>query len=125
MSLLSKSEIQFLRGQKQASKSYEYKLKSVIKKKIANLMRNELPLISNSILSIDLTEISKKLEKDSNIKLTDFSKTKLKLHNQRMSSPNKVNIQRSRSSNTKTGLKDIEIKSRHKNTEKKGAGRGI
>jgi len=38
MPLLSKSEIQFLQCQKQVSKSYEYKLKSIIKKKVSNLL---------------------------------------------------------------------------------------
>ena len=45
MSLLSKAEIQYLRGQKQLSKSYEYKLKSVLKKKLASLLQTELPLV--------------------------------------------------------------------------------
>jgi hypothetical protein len=44
MCLLSKSEIQFLQGQKQISKSYEYKLKSIIKKKISILLDKEIPL---------------------------------------------------------------------------------
>jgi hypothetical protein len=61
MSLLSKSEIQFLQGNKQISKSYEYKLKSIIKKKISNLLDKEIPLINslfpNSINN--LTEFSK------------------------------------------------------------------
>jgi hypothetical protein len=43
MPILSKSEIQFLQGQKQISKSYEYKLKSIIKKKISNLIDKEIP----------------------------------------------------------------------------------
>lgn len=42
MSLLSKSEIQYLQGKKQVSKSYEYKLRSLIKKKVANLMDKEI-----------------------------------------------------------------------------------
>ena len=45
MSLLSKSEIQFLQGQKDIAKSYEYKLKSVIKKKLSILLEKELPLL--------------------------------------------------------------------------------
>jgi hypothetical protein len=43
MPILFKSEIQFLQGQKQISKSYEYKLKSIIKKKISNLIDKEIP----------------------------------------------------------------------------------
>ena len=42
MSLLSKSEIQYLQGQKQVSGSYEHKLRSIIKKKVANLIAKEI-----------------------------------------------------------------------------------
>ena len=60
MPLLSKSEIQFLQCQKQVSKSYEYKLKSIIKKKISNLLEKEIPLLSNFFSNLDsLTEFSK------------------------------------------------------------------
>jgi hypothetical protein len=60
MSLLSKSEIQFLQGQKKiVSKSYEYKLKSIIKKKVSNLLDKELPLISTLFPDTDLTIFSK------------------------------------------------------------------
>ena len=60
MPLLSKSEIQFLQGQKQVSKSYEYKLKSIIKKKISNLMEKEIPLITKLFPNLNnLTEFSK------------------------------------------------------------------
>jgi hypothetical protein len=45
MSLLLNAEIQFIQGSKNVSKSYEYKLKSVIKKKLSNLMDTELPLL--------------------------------------------------------------------------------
>ena len=50
MSFLSKAEIQFLKGQKQVSKSYERKLKCVIKRKI-EVLKDELPLLSK-ILNI-------------------------------------------------------------------------
>ena len=59
MSLLSKAEIQYLQGQKAVSKSYEYKLKSIIKKKLGNLMDKELPLLSFLFPNLDLTKISK------------------------------------------------------------------
>lgn len=59
MSLLSKSEIQYLQGQKHVSRSYEYKLKSVIKKKVANLMDKEIPLLSTLFPNLDLTEFGK------------------------------------------------------------------
>jgi hypothetical protein len=60
LSLLSKSEIQFLQGQKQVSKSYEYKLRSILNKKIVTLLNKELPLL-NSLFPhlLDLTKISK------------------------------------------------------------------
>ncbi len=60
MSLLSISEIQFLQGQKDVSKSYEYKIKSIIKKKISNLMDKEIPLLTNLFPNLNnLTEFSK------------------------------------------------------------------
>ncbi|HYO06002.1 MAG TPA: hypothetical protein VER14_03365 [Phototrophicaceae bacterium] len=59
MSLLSKSEIQYLQGQKQVSKSYEYKLKYTIRKKVANLMDKEIPLLSTLFPNLDLTEFGK------------------------------------------------------------------
>jgi hypothetical protein len=60
MSILSKSEIQFLQGQKPGSKSYEYKLKSIIRKKISNLMEKEIPLITKLFLNFNnLAEFSK------------------------------------------------------------------
>lgn len=61
--------IQFLQGQKKVSKSYEYKLKSLIKKKVANLLDEEFPLISIIFPDIDLTKHSKisGLKQDSNL----------------------------------------------------------
>jgi hypothetical protein len=60
MSLLSKTEIQFLQGQKQVSKSYEYKLKSIITGKICTLFEKELPLLSQMFPDLlNLTKISK------------------------------------------------------------------
>ncbi len=60
MSLLSKSEIQFLKGQKRVSKSYEYKFKSILKKKLSNLVDNDLPLLSSLFPNLlDLTKIGK------------------------------------------------------------------
>jgi hypothetical protein len=65
MPLVSKSEIQFLQGQKHVSKSYEYKLKSIIKKKIANLMEIEIPLLSYFISNLNnLTKFSKRNYED-------------------------------------------------------------
>jgi hypothetical protein len=59
MSILSKSEIHYLQGQKQVSKSYGYKLKSVIKKKVTNLLDKEIPLLSSLLSNLDLTDIDK------------------------------------------------------------------
>jgi hypothetical protein len=60
MSLLSKSEIQFLQGKKQISKSYEYKLKSIIKRKISTLLEKVLPLLSKLFPNLsNLTKNSK------------------------------------------------------------------
>lgn len=43
--MLSKAEVLYLQGQKQISKSYERKLKFIIRKKLA-VLRNEFPLLS-------------------------------------------------------------------------------
>ena len=43
--MLSKAEIQYLQGQKQVSKSYERKLKCLIRKKL-EVLQKELPLLS-------------------------------------------------------------------------------
>ena len=59
MSLLSKTEVQYLQGQKVVSKSYEYKLRSIIKKKVATLLDQELPLISSLFPNLNLTKNSK------------------------------------------------------------------
>ena len=76
MSLLSKSEILYLQIQKQVSRSYEYKLKSIIKKKVANLMDKEIPLLSKLFPDPNLTEISKTLDDRHGSKnLTEISKT--------------------------------------------------
>ncbi len=76
MSLLSKSEIQFLKGQKQVSKSYEYKLKSILKKKLANLLGKDLPLLSSMFPDSNLTNNSKIISNDTSTNLTKFSKIK-------------------------------------------------
>jgi hypothetical protein len=74
MSLLSKSEIQFLKCQKRVSKSYEYKLKSTLKKKLSNLLDKDLPLLSSLFPNLlDLTKFSKKQVSSGN--LTKNSKT--------------------------------------------------
>jgi hypothetical protein len=59
MSLLSKSETPYLQGQKPVSKSYEYKLKSIIRKKMAHLLDKELPLLSTLFPKLNLTGFCK------------------------------------------------------------------
>jgi hypothetical protein len=59
MPLLSKSEVLYLQGQKRVSRSYEYKLKSIIRKKMANLRDKEIPLLSSLFPNIDLTKFGK------------------------------------------------------------------
>jgi hypothetical protein len=60
MSLLSKSKIQFLQGQKLVSRSYEYKLKSIVKKRLSTLLAKDLPLLSSLIPNLlDLIKNSK------------------------------------------------------------------
>jgi hypothetical protein len=49
-SLLTKTEIDWLSGKTHLSKSYEYKIKSIIKSKLKALSEFELPLILNSRL---------------------------------------------------------------------------
>src|SRR5215212_6218197 len=47
-SLLTKTEIDWLSGKAHLSKTYEYKIKSIIKSKLKALSEFELPLILNS-----------------------------------------------------------------------------
>jgi hypothetical protein len=50
-SLLTKTELEWLLGKKQVSKSFEYKIKFTIKRKIEKFLNFELPLlIQNEIL---------------------------------------------------------------------------
>jgi hypothetical protein len=46
--LLSSSEFDYLSRKKQFSKSFEYKIKSQLKKKITIFLENELPLLLES-----------------------------------------------------------------------------
>ena len=75
--MLSEAEVLYLQGQKQVSKSYEYKLKSIIKRKVSTLLEKELPLLSQLFPQLDLTKFSKiqNLNKASN-GLTKFSQVR-------------------------------------------------
>ncbi len=65
----------FLQDQKQVSKSYDYKLKSIIKKKLSNLLDNEIPLLSKLFSIPDHTKISKISNTDNlDLKLNDLTK---------------------------------------------------
>ena len=59
--MLSNAEIQYLQGQKQVSKSFEYQLKHFIRKNVASFLNNELPLLQeNHILYlISIKSLSK------------------------------------------------------------------
>ena len=72
MSLLSKAEIQFLNGKRQVSKSYEYKLKSIITKKLSRLIDQKILLISQLFPNLDLNKFSKVL--DANDRAADLTK---------------------------------------------------
>ena len=49
--LLSESEIQWLRGDKKVSKTFEYKMRSSIKRKVQSLTQLELPYLLKIISS--------------------------------------------------------------------------
>jgi len=46
--LLNNSELEYLLNKKQFSKSFEYKIKSQLKKKILLFLKNEFPLLLES-----------------------------------------------------------------------------
>ena len=54
--LLTKSEIHYLLNSKALSKSFEYKIKSQLKKKVSLLIKNELPLLLQSGM-IDVNDL--------------------------------------------------------------------
>ena len=57
-SLLTKTEIEWLSGKTHLSKSYEYKIKSIIKSKLRALSDFELPLILNSGLFPEAADLA-------------------------------------------------------------------
>ena len=67
--LLTRTEIDWLLGKIKVSKSYEYKLKSSIKRKIKNFRNLELPLLAKKGFishDLDLTVFTKNLSANSN-----------------------------------------------------------
>jgi hypothetical protein len=57
-SLLTKTEIDWLSGKAHLSKTYEYKVKSIIKSKLKALSEFELPLILNSGLFPEAADLT-------------------------------------------------------------------
>jgi hypothetical protein len=83
--MLSKAEVRYLQGQKQVSKSYEYELKSILKKKIISLVDNDLPLLANLFPNLDITKFGKKINDSFDVNLTINGKKRDKLQEQRKS----------------------------------------
>ncbi len=64
-------------GPKKTSKSYEFKLKSTIKKNVSNLVDKEIPILSSFFPKLNLTEFGKNFEDNKNCDkeyLTNISK---------------------------------------------------
>ena len=72
--LLNKSEIHYLLNSKALSKSFEYKIKSQLKKKIALFLENEFPLLLQSGL-IDVNDLL--FYRDNNNMLPNLGKEKV------------------------------------------------
>jgi len=89
--MLSKAEVQYLQGQKQVSDSYEYKLKSILKKKITNFLDKELPLLTSSFPNLKLTKISKNESRDKSNNLTKYRKRSIGPKHENIS-PNRGNF---------------------------------
>lgn len=107
--MLSKAEVQYLQGHKQVSKSYEYKLKSILKKKIINLVHYDLPRLAQLFPNLDLTKFGKKINDSLNVNLTINGKKRDKLQNQRKSRA-RESIEGSKSSPIASkGQKDVKI----------------
>ena len=75
LSLLSKTELEWLLGRKQLSGSYNRKIKSQIRKKLANFENFELPLLlEKGLLSLSaVTKSSNAVTKFSNIQNQIYS----------------------------------------------------
>ncbi|MBA3977224.1 MAG: hypothetical protein H0X50_03375 [Nitrosopumilus sp.] len=73
--MLSKTEGLYLSGQIAVSKSYEYKLKSIIKRKISNQLKKEIPLLSSLFPNNpELTKFGKIIGEGKETDLTEISK---------------------------------------------------
>jgi hypothetical protein len=80
-SLLTKTEIDWLSGKAHLSKTYEYKIKSIIKSKLKALSEFELPLILNSGLfpeAANITTIFKNHNEATSKTSSDYSSLSIK-----------------------------------------------
>ena len=79
-SLLTKTEIEWLSGKTHLSKSYEYKIKSIIKRKLKALSEFELPLILNSALFPEAANLAifKNHNEDTSKTSSDYSNLSIK-----------------------------------------------
>ena len=79
-SLLTKTEIDWLSGKAHLSKSYEYKIKSIIKSKLKALSEFELPLILNSGLFPEAANLAifKNHNEDTSKTSSDYSNLSIK-----------------------------------------------
>ena len=79
-SLLTKTEIEWLSGKTHLSKSYEYKIKSIIKRKLKALSEFELPLILNSGLFPEAANLAifKNHNEDTSKTSSDYSNLSIK-----------------------------------------------
>ena len=62
MTMLSHAEMQYLMARKQVSKSYEYKLKSIIKKKLSHLIDKEITSLKSLFPGLDLIKNGRRSE---------------------------------------------------------------
>ena len=79
-SLLTKTEIDWLSGKAHLSKTYEYKIKSIIKSKLKALSEFELPLILNSGLFPEAANLAifKNHNEDTSKTSSDYSNLSIK-----------------------------------------------
>ena len=66
--LLNRSELNYIRGNKKFSRSFEYKIKSQLKKKILLFLENEFPLLIQSGL-IDVNNLLSYINNNNNMLL--------------------------------------------------------
>jgi hypothetical protein len=84
-SLLTKTEIDWLLGKAHLSKSYEYKIKSIIKSKLRALHEFELPLVLNSGLLPEAANlvIFKNYNEAASMTSSDYSNLSIQEHEEK------------------------------------------